>query len=161
MGEQMIAKHNSLDEKDLQILKVLQENGRLSIREVAAKINLSSTPTQERIRRLERDGVILQYAALVNQKKISKGTTVLCQVTLIKHNKQAAYQFIEKIMSFNEVVECYNIAGDYDFSLKIITESIESYHDFFVNQLSEVPFIGNTKSIFVMSAIKQTHMLVF
>jgi Lrp/AsnC family leucine-responsive transcriptional regulator len=157
----MITRNNILDEKDLQILKVLQENGRLSIREVAAKINLSSTPTQERIRRLEREGVILQYAALVDQKKIYKGTTVLCQVTLTKHNKDAAYQFIEKIMSFNEVVECYNIAGDYDFSLKIITESIESYHDFFVNQLSEVPFIGNTKSTFVMSAIKQTHMLVF
>lgn len=157
----MVTKQNGLDEKDLQILKVLQENGRLSIREVAAKIHLSPTPTQERIRRLEKDGVIDQYAALVNQKKVGKGTIVLCNVTLTQHSKKAAFKFIEKISSFKEVTECYNIAGEYDFALKIITESIESYHEFFVNQLSEVPFIGNTKSIFVMSVIKQTHKIIF
>lgn len=157
----MITKQNGLDEKDLQILKVLQENGRLSIREVAAKIHLSATPTQERIRRLEKDGVILQYAALVNQKKVDKGTTVLCHVKLTQHNKKAAQEFIDKIMTLKEVVECYNIAGDYDFTLKIVTESIESYHEFFVSQLGEVPFICNTKSIFVMSVIKHTHIVVF
>lgn len=149
-----------LDEKDIQILKALQEDGRLSIREVAAKVNLSPTPTQERIRRLEREEVILQYGALLNHKKINKGTIVLCHITIKDHNKNAAQEFIDEILTIDEVTECYNIAGDFDFVLKIVTESIEAYHQFFVNRLSEVANIGQKKSIFVMDVVKQTHKLL-
>lgn len=150
----------SLDEKDLQILRVLQENGKLSIREVASKVNLSPSPTQERIRRLENEGVITQYGALLNPRKLGKGIIVICHVTIKEHNKHAAQAFIDKITSFKEVIECYNIAGDFDFMLKIITDSMETYHHFFVNELSEVPNIGHTKSIFVMDVIKHTHQLL-
>lgn len=149
-----------MDEKDVQILKALQQDGRLSIREVSAKVNLSPSPVQERVRRLEQDGVITQYAALLNAKKIGKGTMVICQVTIKEHNKKAAQAFIDGVLAFPEVTECYNIAGDFDFLLKIVTESIETYHDFFVNKLSEVANIGQTKSIFVMDVIKQTHQLL-
>lgn len=148
------------DEKDYQILKVLEADGRLSIREVAAKVHLSATPTLERIRRLEQNGVIMQYGALLNHKKINKGIIVICQVSLKEHNRKAAKQFLDKIHSFKEVLECYNIAGDFDFMLKIVSESMETYHDFFVNKLSEVPHIGHTKSIFVMNVMKQTHQML-
>jgi Lrp/AsnC family leucine-responsive transcriptional regulator len=148
------------DDKDMEILQVLQENGRLSIREVAAKVNLSATPTQQRIRRLEQEGIILQYGALLNHKKVNKSIIVICEITLKEHNKKAGQHFIDQIMSFKEVVECYNIAGDFDFMLKVVTESMESYHSFYVNKLSEVAYISQTKSIFVMDVIKQTHKLV-
>lgn len=149
-----------MDEKDVQILRVLQEDGRRSIREVATRVNLSPSPVQERVRRLEQEQVITQYAALLDPKKINKGTMVICQVTIKEHNKKAAQAFINGILSFPEVTECYNIAGDFDFLLKIVTESIETYHDFFVNRLSEVANIGQTKSIIVMDVIKQTHKLL-
>ena len=159
-AEQMNSESITLDEKDYQILKVLEENARLSIREVAAKVHLSPTPTLERIRRLEQNGVIMQYGALLNHKKIRKGIIVICQVSIREHNRKAAKQFLDKIHSFKEVLECYNIAGDFDFMLKIVSESMETYHDFFVNKLSEVPYIGHTKSIFVMSVMKQTHQML-
>lgn len=149
-----------LDEKDYQILRVLQENARLSIREVATKVFLSPTPTHERIKRLEQYGVIRHYGAILNPKKVNKGIMVICQVTVTIHNKEAAQQFIDAVTSFKEVLECYNIAGDYDFMLKIVTESMESYHDFFVNKLTAVAYVGQTKSTFVMDVIKDTHMIL-
>lgn len=158
--EQIDQETLTLDDKDYQILKVLQENARLSVREVAARVHLSTTPTHERIKRLEQNGVIKQYGALLDPKKINKGITVICQVTLKEHNKRAGQEFLNAVVSFKEVVDCYNIAGDFDFLLRIVTNSMESYHDFFVNQLCEVPYIGQTRSIFVMSVIKQTHMFL-
>lgn len=150
----------TLDEKDLQILTIVEHDARLSIREIAAKVHLSPTPVHGRLKRMEQAGVIKGYGALLDSRKIGKGIIVICQVTLKEHNKQAAREFIKAIHSFKEVVECYNIAGDFDFMLRIVTESMETYHDFFVNKLSEAAYIGQTKSIFVMDVIKQTHVML-
>lgn len=150
----------SLDEKDYDILKVLEENAKLTVREIAVKINLSPTPTHERIKRMEKSGVIKQYAAILDKKKVNKGIMVLCMVALRKHNKKAGQEFINSVLKFSEVLECYNISGDFDFMLKIVAESMDSYHYFFVNQLSEVKGIGQTKSTFVMSIIKETHQVL-
>lgn len=149
-----------LDDKDILILQALQENGRLSIREVAARVNLSPTPTQERIRRLEKEGVIMHYGATLNPRKINKEVVVLCQVTLREHTKQAADEFRAHIVPLKEIVECYNIAGDYDYMLKIVTESIESYHIFLNHKLSEVPYIAQKNSIFVLDILKQSNQLL-
>lgn len=157
-AEQLKFPAMQLDEKDRKILKVLQADGRLSIREVAAKVHLSPTPVQERIKRLEREGVIIGYAAQIDSKKIGQGTIVLCQVTIKEHNKKATQEFASDIMELPEVTECYNVAGDADFILKIVTSSIEAYHEFFLNKLSEVKHIGNKKSIIVMDVIKQQNL---
>jgi Lrp/AsnC family transcriptional regulator, leucine-responsive regulatory protein len=149
-----------LDDKDLQILKLVQENAKLTVRDIAEKVNLSATPTHERLKRLEKNGVIRQYAAILDNRMLNKGIMVICNISLRDHDKKTAQGLIESVKNFPEVLECYNISGEFDFMLKIIAESMESYHDFFVNKLSEVKGIGQTKSSFVMDVIKDTHEII-
>ncbi len=149
-----------LDEKDYEILRLLQDNAKLTVREIAAAIHLSPTPTHERIKRLENSKVIRQYAALLDNRKVNKRVMVLCQVSLKDHDKETAWAFVKGITEFKEVIECYNISGDFDFMLKIVAESIESYHYFFINYLGGVKGIGQTKSTFVMDVIKDTHEIL-
>lgn len=149
-----------LDKKDLEILRLLQRNAKFTVREIAEKISLSATPTHERIKRMETDGVIRQYAALLDHRLVKKGIMVICTVSLKDHDKKTAKGFIQAISGFPEVIECYNISGESDFLLKIVSESMETFHKFYVNKLSEVKGIGQTKSSFVMDVIKQTHEVV-
>ncbi|MBB5621741.1 DNA-binding Lrp family transcriptional regulator [Pedobacter cryoconitis] len=150
----------SLDAKDYEILRLLEENAKLTVREIAGLIHLSPTPTHERIKRMEKSGVIKQYAAILNRQLVGKGMIVLCMITLREHNKRSGAVFIKAMLEFKEIVECYNISGDFDFMVKIVAKSMEDYHNFFVNKLGEVKGIGQTKSIFVMAAVKETHQLI-
>lgn len=150
-----------LDEKDLAILKILQQNARATVREISDAIHLSSTPVHERIKRMEEAGVIKEYATLLDAAKVRKGLMVICYVSLKQHNKTAGAKFIKAIQEMNEVIECYNISGDFDFMLKVMAENMDDYYNFHVNKLSEAENIGNVQSVFVMGIIKQTHQLVF
>ena len=150
-----------LDEKDIELLRLLQDNARMTVKEIAEKINLTSTPVHERIKRLEETGVIKQYAALVDPSKVGKGLTVICYVSLKEHSKTAGTKFIKAIHSLNEIVECYNISGEFDFMLKVVSENMETYYDFHVNKLSQIENMGQVQSVFVMGVIKQTHRLVY
>ena len=150
----------ALDKKDFEILRLLQENAKLSVREIAVKIHLSATPTHERIKRLEKERVIRQYAALLDHRMVKKSIMAICHVTMSEHNKKNAKAFIDAVSAFNEVTECYNISGQYDFMLKIVSESMEAYHQFYVNKLSEIKGIGHMHSIFVMDVIKDTHQII-
>src|ERR1700744_815182 len=98
----------ALDAKDLFILRLLQENARITVREIAAQVHLSTTPVHERIKRMEDTGVIRQYATLVDHAKVRKGLMVICYVSLRQHNKKAGAQFIQAINAMPEVIECYN-----------------------------------------------------
>lgn len=150
---------SGIDKKDLEIVALLQQNARLTVREIARQVHLSPTPTFERIKRLEQEGVIRNYGALVDHRKVGKSIMVICNISLREHNKAAASAFIEGITALDEVIECYNISGDFDFMLKIVASSMESFHKFFVDRLNEVPNIGQTRSFFVMDVIKQTHIV--
>ena len=151
----------SLDKKDLEILKLLQENARITIKEISGKIHLSTTPVHERIKRMEESGVIKQYVTLVNHEKVKKGLMVICYVSLKQHSKNAGVKFIKTMHELNEVVECFSISGEFDFMLKVICEDMNSYYDFHVNKLSEIENMGHVQSVFVMGVIKQTHQLVY
>lgn len=151
----------SLDVKDLAILKLLQENARITVKEISEKVHLSTTPVHERIKRMEENGVIKQYITLVDAEKVKKGLTVICYVSLKQHSKAAGSRFIQSVMEMNEVVECYNISGEFDFMLKIVAENMNSYYDFHVNRLGEIENMGNIQSVFVMGVIKETHQLVY
>jgi Lrp/AsnC family leucine-responsive transcriptional regulator len=159
--EEVTSLHVSLDKKDLEILKLLQENARITINEISGKIHLSTTPVHERIKRMEESGVIKQYVTLVNHEKVKKGLMVICYVSLKQHSKNAGVKFIKTIHELNEVVECFSISGEFDFMLKVICEDMNSYYDFHVNKLSEIENMGHVQSIFVMGVIKQTHQLVY
>lgn len=149
-----------LDQKDLAILKLLQQNARVTVKEISDKVLLSTTPVYERIKRMEEAGVIKQYATLVDHAKVKKGLMVICYVSLKQHNKTAGSKFIKTIQEMNEVIECYNISGEFDFMLKVVVENMDAYYDFHVNKLSEAENIGNVQSVFVMGIIKQTHVVV-
>lgn len=156
----MATENYSVDEKDLSILRLLQKDAKLSIRDIAARINLSPTPTHERIKRMEKLGIIKEYTAIVDRKKVNKGMMVVCMIALNAHNKSVATKFIEEVSKLKEVVEFYNISGEFDFMLKILAPNMDEFHDFFVNQLSEIEGIGQTKSIFVMNSIKESSQII-
>jgi Lrp/AsnC family leucine-responsive transcriptional regulator len=150
-----------LDEKDLSILMLLQENARITIKEISGKVHLSTTPVHERIKRMEDSGVIKQYVTLVDHTKVKKGLMVICYVSIKQHSKNAGVKFIKTIHELNEIVECFSISGEFDFMLKVICEDMNTYYDFHVNKLSQIENMGHIQSIFVMGIIKQTHQLVF
>src|SRR6476619_514297 len=150
-----------LDTKDLAILHLLQKNARITIKEISDKVHLSTTPVHERIKRMEDSGVIKQYATLVDHTKVKKGLMVICYVSLKQHSKNAGDKFIKTIRELNEVIECYNISGEFDFMLKVVCEDMNAYYDFHVNKLSQIENMGHVQSVFVMGIIKQTHQLVY
>ena len=150
----------SLDKKDIAILHLLQKNARITVKEISDKIHLSTTPVHERIKRMEANGVIKQYATLVDHTKVNKGLMVICYVSLRQHNKNAGTKFIKLVQSLPEIVECYNISGEFDFMLKVVAENMDAYYDFHVNKLGQIENMGHVQSVFVMGVIKQTHVLV-
>jgi DNA-binding Lrp family transcriptional regulator len=149
-----------LDEKDRAILRLLQSNAKMTVREIAANIHLSTTPVHERIKRMEEEGVILQYTTLVNHSRIKKGLMAICYISLKEHNKRTGAKFIKTIQEFPEIIECYIISGEFDFLLKVVTETMDDYYDFHVNKLGQVEHIGQVQSTFVMGVIKQTQPLI-
>jgi Lrp/AsnC family transcriptional regulator, leucine-responsive regulatory protein len=151
----------ALDKKDLEILKLLQQNARITIREISDKVHLSTTPVHERIKRMEESGVIRQYATIVNGAMVKKGLMVICYVSLKQHSKNAGSRFIKSILEMNEVIECLTISGEFDFLLKVVAENMDAYYDFHVNRLSETENVGNVQSVFVMGVVKQTSRLVW
>jgi len=157
----MPSENYTLDEKDLAILRLLQKDAKLSVRDLSAQINLSSTPTHERIKRMEKLGIIKEYTAVLDRKKVNKGMMVICMIALNAHNKKTATKFIEEVCKLNEVVEFYNISGDFDCMLKILAPNMDEFHEFFVNKLSEIDGIGQTKSIFVMNSIKERTQIIY
>ena len=148
------------DEKDLQILRLLQENARITVKEIGEQVHLSTTPVHERIKRMETTGIIKQYAALLDHTKVKKPLMVICYVSLKEHNKNAGVKFIDTINRLSEVVECYSISGEFDFMLKVIAGNMDDYYNFHVNKLSQLDNMGHVQSVFVMGIIKQTHQLV-
>jgi DNA-binding Lrp family transcriptional regulator len=152
---------NGLDNIDLSILRLLQLNARITVKEISEKVHLSTTPVHERIKRMEEAGVIRQYATLVDHTKVNKGLMVICYVSLKEHSKNAGDKFINSIEQLNEVIECYNISGEFDFMLKVVAANMDAYYDFHVNRLSQIENMGHVQSVFVMGVIKQTHQLVY
>ena len=149
-----------LDVKDIAILRLLQDNARMSVKEISEMVQLSTTPVHERIKRLEAFGVIKQYATLIDGTKINKGLMVICYVSLNQHSKKSGTQFIKLINELPEVVECYSISGEFDFMLKIIAADMNSYYNFHVNKLSQAENIGQVQSVFIMGVVKETHVMV-
>ena len=152
--------HPALDQKDLAILKLLQHNARVTVKEISDKVNLSTTPVYERIKWMEETGVIKQYATLIDPAKLNRRLMVIVYVSLKQHNKTAGSKFVKAINEMNEVLECYSISGEFDFMLKILVEDMNAYYDFHVNRLSEMENIANVQSIFVMGVVKETHILI-
>lgn len=148
-----------LDDKDIQLLRLLQKNAKLTIKELAKEINLSPSPAFERIKRLEQDGYVKRYSAVLDAEKLNRGFTVFCQIKLKIHDRSVGYDFVKEILEIEEVAECYNISGDFDFLLKVQVRDMKHYQDFVFNKLGSVDSIGSTHSTFVMAEVKNNHGL--
>ena len=140
-----------LDETDLNILEQLQTDGRKTIKSIADELHLSTTPVFERVKRLEREGIIKQYAALLDQKKLDLNLTVFISVSLTKHTRSYLEKFIKEISQYKEVMECYHIAGNFDFLLKIVVSGMKDYESFILSKLSTIANLGQVQSSFVLS----------
>ncbi|CAM3477091.1 Lrp/AsnC family transcriptional regulator [Zobellia roscoffensis] len=151
----------NLDLTDLELLKQLQKNSNITTKELAATVNLSPTPVYERVRKLEKEGYIKRYSALLDAEKMGLELIVFCDITLKQHTKDIGNQFVKDICAVDEVTECYNISGDYDFRLKVLVRDMKHYQDFVINTLGAVNNIGSAHSTFVIGTIKQSYGVPF
>jgi Lrp/AsnC family leucine-responsive transcriptional regulator len=145
-----------LDRTDILILRELQKDAKLTTKELAAKVNLSPSPTFERQKRLEREGYIQRYVAVVDPIKVGNGIMVLCNVRLKHHSKEFSRQFTSVIAEIEEVVECFNTSGEYDYMLKIYARDMRHYQDFILGTLGDLDCIGSLHSVFVIGEVKNT-----
>ncbi|MCE3295490.1 MAG: AsnC family transcriptional regulator [Crocinitomicaceae bacterium] len=145
---------SGLDAIDRQIITILQENGKINHKELAALVGLTITPTYERVKRLEQRGVITGYKAHVDKQKIGKGLKVMCQLSLKSHAKELLENFEMAIVELDEVSACYHIAGNHDYLLHIEVRDMEAYSAFLKEKLATIPHISNVQSMFVMKSLK-------
>lgn len=149
--------NETLDETDRKILRILQCNSDLTVKELAAKLHLSTSPTFERQKRLERDSYIERYMAVLNPRKVGNGIMVLCNIRLKQHSQELIQEFMDVVQNLEEITECYNTSGDYDFLIKVYAHDMKSYQQFMLNTLGTINCIGSLHSIFVIDETKNTH----
>jgi len=148
-----------LDDLDYKILAFLQENSKLTIREIASQLHLSTTPIFERIKRLEKSGVISKYVALLSAEKLEKNLVAFVDISLKDHGKDAVEHFVNEIIKFSEVQECHHVTGQADIIIKVLLKNISEYNDFVLNKLSIVPNIGKLESRFSLSVRKNSTVI--
>lgn len=143
-----------MDAIDAAILEILEENAKLGTKEIAAQVGLSVTPTYERIRKMEREGIIKRYTIEIEKSRIGKGLQVFCYVSLKEHNLELLQRFEEEVIALPEVVTCFHIAGDHDYALFIEVQDMETYESFLRHKLTTIPSIVNVRSSFVMNEMR-------
>ncbi len=148
-----------LDEFDTAILTALQEDAKITIRELSERVCLSQTPVYERIRKLEKEGVITGYHAHLDPKKLGLNLVVMCHVSLQSHQTSYITQFQEEIIRFEEVREVYHLAGLHDYLLKVLVPDMEAYQHFVSQKLASLANIGNVQSAFVMKELHRKSIL--
>jgi len=150
----------TLDPIDKKLLLLLQIDSKKTTKELSLKLNLSVTAVYERIKKLEREGVIDKYVALLNKSKVDKGFVVFCHLKLIQHSQEFLTKFESEVVKLSEVLECFHVSGDYDYILKIVVKDMEAYREFLVSKLTTLQHIGSTQSTFMISEVKNTTVVV-
>ena len=147
----------NLDQIDLKILRTLQKNAKLTTKELAEAVNLTPTPVFERQKRLEKQGYIKRYVAVLDPDKLNQSLMVICMVKLQQINNSIAQRFTAEINNLPEVIECYNTSGNYDYMLKVRSSDMKHYQEFILNKLGVIENVGSIESTFVMSEVKQNN----
>jgi DNA-binding Lrp family transcriptional regulator len=145
---------NGLDPTDVGILNLIQENSRLTNKEIAWKTNKSLSAIQVRIRRLQEAGIIKKFVTLLDRNKINKEMAVFTVIKIKDYSNKALTEFQQHITAFEEVMECYHMSGTWDFILKIVVRDMGAYNTFILERLSVAPNIGSVESFFVISESK-------
>ena len=144
-----------LDNIDKHILNLLQDNGRITNARLAKEVGLSPPPLLERVRKLEKNGIIRKYVALVDPKKLNRGTVAFVAVSLRFHRQDAIQEFVVEIQKFPEVLECHHIAGEEDYLLKVIIRDIAEYEQFLRDKLTRFSGISRIRTYFILNTLKQ------
>ena len=148
-----------LDVLDLSILKLLQKNSKLTNKALSTHLSLSVTAVYERIKKLEKTGIIKGYVALLSKEKLDQSFVAFCHVKLIQHTQDNVKQFEKEVIKIDEVLECYHLSGDYDYLLKVHVKDMESYRNFMIEKLTNLNHIGSTHSMFMINEVKHTTAL--
>lgn len=149
----------NLDSIDIKLLKLLQQNSRLTTKELAQEVGLSISPVYERVKRLESEGYIDRYVALLSPCKLNLGFMAFIGVQLKRQTPEGAREFVEKVQNIPEVTECFSVVGHYDFILKVYAPDIHYYRTFVLDVLGSVDSVGHIQSTFAMSMVKGTTAL--
>ena len=152
-----MAESYTLDSKDMEILRALQHNARLSNKELSAKVHLSTTPTYERVKRLAKLGFIKEYATILDEAKLNKGFAVFCSIKLRRINSEYANAFTDMIKKVPEVTECYNISGSFDYLMRVQVPDMRSYQKLLLEVVGRHENIDSMESTFVMEEIKHDY----
>lgn len=145
----------TFDPIDREIIRFLQSDGKLTIKELASKLGLTNTPVHERIKRLERSGVIKRYAAIIDRQLVGLSLVAYCNVSLENHKAEYIERFERDVLQLQEVIECYHIAGLYDYLLKIVVPDMATYQEVVAKKLAALEYIGRVQSSFVMNVVKE------
>lgn len=144
-----------MDAIDKKLIELLQTDSTLTVKQLAAELGLTQTPVHERIKKLQKNGIINRYKAMVNPKKMGLELTVYTSVSLKEHTKADMIHFEQKVKEMKEVVECHHLSGEHDYILKVLIENMDGYREFLTNQLTKINNIGHVHSSFVVSEIKK------
>ena len=117
---------------------------------------MSVTAVYERVKKLEKEGVIAKYVALIKKEKVKKAFVAFCHIKLVQHSQDYVVKFERDVAKLNEVMECYHISGDYDYLLKVLVKDMKAFREFMVNRLTKISHIGSTHSTFMISEVKHT-----
>lgn len=148
-----------LDEIDFKILKVLQEEGKISNLNLSKKIGLSPAPTLERVKKLEQNDVITSYHAKLNQTSLGLQLNALIQVTLVRQLPDAAENFLKQADKIAEVIEVFQVTGNFDFHLRVVTKDILDFERLIREELSKIDEIANMQTMVVLRKHKSSNML--
>lgn len=148
--------HDSWDETDRRILKILQVNAKLGVKEISDKIGLTVTPTYERMRKIEKSGIIKGVVALLDRGQLPTKTIAFCNVSLQVHSLKAIEGFERAVKKIAEVMECYHITGNYDYLLKVAVADMNQYQLFLTRKLAVIEHVAQVHSNFVMTDVKFT-----
>ncbi|WP_119678166.1 Lrp/AsnC ligand binding domain-containing protein [Indioceanicola profundi] len=146
-----------LDRIDLNILRILQQDGRLTNVELARRVNLSATPCLERVRRLEREGYIRGYVALLDAERLDRGLQAFIEVRLDRTNPDVFRIFADEVAKLDEIQECHMVAGGFDYLIKVRVADMSAYRAFLGDKLSSIPGVAQTHTYMVMEEVKSTH----
>ncbi|MGF7025006.1 Lrp/AsnC family transcriptional regulator [Sphingobacterium sp. HSC-15S19] len=152
---------NTLNKQDIDLLRLLQENSKFDITDLTERLNMSRTSIYDRIRKLEGEGYITDYVALVDPRKVGLNFTVIVKVSLNTQRIECVEEFLEKVHQYDEIMEAYVTGGIFDIILKVIVQDPDAYNDFVTKKLSAIPHISKIQSSFVMRHIKQSTKLPF
>ncbi len=151
----------NLDKIDRTILKLLQQDAKLNIKEIAARLNMTKTPVYERIRRLEKTGVISKYVAVVDRKKVAPSVLVFLSGSLEVKKFEQIQEFYDAVEKIPEIMDCYLMGGENDFLLRVIVRDLDAYHAFYSQKISTLPHVGQVRSSFVLNEVKRSTVLPF